>query len=62
MKYRTRLLHLGKQPKLNTLKTSPKYTQAGVYGKCVLSQNQIVFNGLKFRTENEKQLMYRACT
>ena len=31
---------------VNPLKTSPEYTQAGVYGKCVLYQNQIVFNGL----------------
>ena len=31
----------------NPLKTSPEYTRAGVYGKCVLKQNQIVFNGLK---------------
>ena len=31
---------------LNPLNTSPKYTRAGVYGKCVLKENQIVFNGL----------------
>ena len=31
---------------INTLKTSPKYTQAGVYGKCMLKPNQIVFNRL----------------
>ena len=31
---------------LNPLKTSPEYTRAGVYGKCVLWQNQIIFNGL----------------
>ena len=30
----------------NPLKTSPEYTRAGVYGKCVLYQNQIVFNRL----------------
>ena len=30
----------------NPLKTSPEYTRVGVYGKCVLYQNQIVFNGL----------------
>ena len=30
----------------NPLKTSPEYTWAGVYGKCVLKQNQIVLNGL----------------
>ena len=32
---------------LNPLKTSSEYTQAGVYGRCVLLQNQIVFDGLK---------------
>ena len=32
---------------INPLKTSPEYTRAGVYGKCVLKENQIVFNGLK---------------
>ena len=32
---------------INPLKTSPKYTRAGFYGKCVLLQNQIIFNGLK---------------
>ena len=32
---------------LNPLKTNPKYTLAGVYGKCMLYQNQIVFNELK---------------
>ena len=31
---------------LNPLKTSPEYTRAGVYGKCMLKENQIVFNGL----------------
>ena len=31
---------------LNLLKTSPKYTQAGVCGKRVLQQIQIVFHGL----------------
>ena len=31
---------------VNPLKTSPEYTRAGVYGKCVLKENQIVFNGL----------------
>ena len=31
---------------VNPLKTSPEYTRAGVYGKCVLLQNQIVFNRL----------------
>ena len=31
---------------LNPLKTSPKYTQAGVYGECVLKQNLPIFNGL----------------
>ena len=30
----------------NLLKTSPKYTRAGVYGKCVLLQNQINVNRL----------------
>ena len=30
----------------NPLETSPEYTWAGVYGKCVLKQNQIIFNGL----------------
>ena len=29
----------------NPLNTSPEYAQAGVYGKCVLKQNQIFFNG-----------------
>ena len=28
------------------MKTSPEYTRAGVYGKCVLQQIQIIFNGL----------------
>ena len=32
--------------RFNPLKTSPKYTRAAVYGKCVLQQNQIIFNGL----------------
>ena len=31
---------------INPLKTSPEYNQDGVYGNCVLEQNQIVFNGL----------------
>ena len=31
----------------NLLKTSPKYTWAGVYGKCMLLENRIVFNGWK---------------
>ena len=31
---------------VNPLKTSPEYTQAGIYGKCMLKQSQIVFNGL----------------
>ena len=31
----------------NPLKTSPEYTWAGVYGKCMLKENQIVFNGLR---------------
>ena len=31
---------------INLLETSPECTRAGVYGKCVLKQNQIVFNGL----------------
>ena len=30
----------------HALETELVYTQAGVYGKCVLQQNQIVFNGL----------------
>ena len=30
----------------NPLRTSPDYNQAGIYGKCVLQQNQIVFNEL----------------
>ena len=30
----------------NPLETSPEYTRAGIYGKRVLWQNQIVFNGL----------------
>ena len=33
---------------INPLRTSPEYTRAGVYGNCVLEQNQIVFNGLIF--------------
>ena len=33
--------------RFNPLKTSPEYTQAGVYEKCVLKENQIVFNGLR---------------
>ena len=35
-----------KYVQINPLKTSPEYTRAGVNGKCVLWQNQIVFNGL----------------
>ena len=31
---------------VNPSKTSHEYTRTGVYGKCVLQQNQIVFNGL----------------
>ena len=31
----------------NPLRTSPGYTLAGVYVKCVLKQNQIIFNGLR---------------
>ena len=31
---------------ISPLKTSPEYTRAGVYGKCMLKQNQIVFTGL----------------
>ena len=31
----------------NPLNTNPGYTRDGVYGKCVLRQNQIIFNGLK---------------
>ena len=34
---------------INSLETSPKYTQAGVYGKCVLHQSQIVFIGLRLK-------------
>ena len=30
----------------NPLKTCPEYYRAGVQGKCLLLQNQIVFNGL----------------
>ena len=45
------LIHTSVQPNnmwsFNPLKTSPEYTRAGVYGKCVLKPNQIVFNGLK---------------
>ena len=35
--------------RINLLKTSPEYTRtrAGVYRKCMLQPNQIVFNGLK---------------
>ena len=32
---------------INSLRTSPEYTRPGIYGKCVLWQNQIIFNGLK---------------
>ena len=31
----------------NPLKTSIQYTQAGVYGKCMLRQNELVFNGFQ---------------
>ena len=31
----------------NPLKTSPEFIRAGTYGKCVLLQNMLVFNGLK---------------
>ena len=31
----------------NPLKTRPEFTLAGVYGKCMLKLNQIVFKGLK---------------
>ena len=31
----------------NPLKTSPEYTRAGVYGKCMFKQNENVFNGLR---------------
>ena len=32
----------------NLAKTSPEYTQAGVYEKYMLLQNQIIFNGLNY--------------
>ena len=31
----------------NLLNTSPEYTLSVVYEKCVLYQNQIIFNGLR---------------
>ena len=31
---------------LTRLKTSPEYTRARVYEKCVLKENQIIFNRL----------------
>ena len=37
---------------VNPLKTSPEYTLAGVYGKCVLEQNQTILNGLKASFNN----------
>ena len=41
--------------KINPLKTSPDNTQAGVYVKCVVKQNQIVFNRLKAQSSTGKQ-------
>ena len=43
-------MEMGRDPWIwvfNPLKTSPVYTQAGVYGKCMLQQNQVVVNRLK---------------
>ena len=42
----------------NPLETSPEYTLAGVYGKCLLWQNQIVFNGLIANISNWYKLIY----
>ena len=33
---------------INPLKTSPEYTRAGVYEKCLLWPNQILFNGFNY--------------
>ena len=53
------LLKEGKQKQsINPLKTSPEYTQAGVYGKCVFKQNQIIFNGLRLVLLERKEIMH----
>ena len=57
------------QSLLNPLMTSPEYSRAGVNGKCMLEQNQIVFNGLHTFTYIDEHhwwiinvLMIHVCT
>ena len=42
---------------INPLKTSPEYTQAWVYGKCMLWRNQTVLNGLKLYGHTPSKLI-----
>ena len=47
---------------LNQLKTSPEYTRAGGFGKCMLKQTQIVFNGLKASLETHDFRRKKGCS
>ena len=43
---------------INPLKTSPEYTRAGVYGKFVLQQIQIILNGLKSELSHPCKILW----
>ena len=43
------------------LKTSPKYTRAWVYRKCMLWQNQIILNMLRLRLVGNWYLVHGSC-
>ena len=49
---------------VNPLKTRPEYTLPGLYGKCMLYQNQLIFNRLKLNptfSPSRHGVIHRPC-